>query len=102
MPDKRQTRSAFATLVTQAPEPRPAAQPQDSGPAQPPERTTAEPPAKKPKVLSRGVNADFALLDACKLLAVKQRRKLKDVFNEACRDILHKYGEPIPDTDGDA
>lgn len=101
MPAKSKTRSAFATLVTQEPEARPAATPHNSGPAQPPDSIIAEPQAKKQKVLSRGVNADFALLDACKLLAVKQRRKLKDVFNEACKDVLRKYGEPIPEMDGE-
>ncbi|OAQ20334.1 ribbon-helix-helix domain-containing protein [Thermosulfurimonas dismutans] len=53
-------------------------------------------PKGKPK---RHLNTPITeeLLKAFKILAVEQNRRLNDLLEEAMRDLLRKYGRPVPE-----
>ncbi len=40
---------------------------------------------------------DQDLLKALKHLAVEENRRLNDLLEEAMRDLLRKYGHPVPE-----
>ena len=47
------------------------------------------------KMFATRLNED--LLKALKHLAVEQGRRLNDLLEEAMRDLLKKYGRPVPE-----
>jgi len=56
---------------------------------------------RKKKFFNTSISED--LLKAFKILAVEQNRRLNDLLEEAIRDLLRKYGRPVPEEgqDGD-
>ncbi|MFQ5992155.1 MAG: hypothetical protein ACE5NA_06920 [Nitrospiraceae bacterium] len=51
------------------------------------------PKAKIPPKQQLGVRVDAALVVEAKVLAVRQRRRVNDLVEEAIRDLLRKYRE---------
>jgi len=50
---------------------------------------------KRKKYLNTPIRED--ILKAFKVLAVEEDRRLNDLLEEAMRDLLRKYGRPVPE-----